>query len=45
MIISEFNPLGMPTLYYIKNKKIIKIITGAVHGIDEQILNDLKEME
>ncbi len=45
LIIAEFNPIGMPTLYYIKNKKIIKIITGAIDNIDKVILNDLKEME
>ena len=45
LIISEFQPIGMPTLYYIKNKKIVKVITGAVDGIDEVILHDIKEME
>jgi len=45
LVVAEFNPIGMPTLYYIKNKKIIDIITGACDDIDEVILNDLKEME
>ena len=45
LVISEFNPVGMPTLYYIKNRKITHIITGAVDDIDSQILDDLKEME
>lgn len=45
LIVSEFNPIGMPTLYYIKNNKIIEIITGAVDDIDEVILNDLKEIQ
>ncbi len=45
LIISKFAPIGMPTLYYVKNRKIIDIITGAVDNIDEKILNDLKEME
>jgi len=45
LIISEFAPIGMPTLYYVKNKKVIGIITGAVDSIDEVIINDLKEME
>lgn len=45
LIISEFSPVGMPTLYYVKNKKIVGIITGAVDDIDERIINDLKEME
>ena len=42
LIIKEFKPIGMPTLYYIKNKKIIGMITGAVDGIDKVILDDLK---
>jgi len=45
LIISEFSPIGMPTLYYVKNKKIVGIVTGAVDNIDEKILNDLKGME
>ena len=42
LVISEFSPIGMPTLYYVKNNKIIAIITGAVDGIDEKILSDLE---
>ena len=45
LIISEFAPIGMPTLYYVKNKKIVGIVTGAVDNIDEKIIDDLKEME
>ena len=45
LIISEFSPIGMPTLYYVKDRKIIAIITGAVDNIDEKILSDLKGME
>ena len=45
LVISEFAPIGMPTLYYIKNKKIVGIITGAVDNIDTKILKDLQEME
>ncbi|MDF1875949.1 redoxin domain-containing protein [Sulfurimonas sp. SAG-AH-194-I05] len=45
IIVSQFNPIGIPTLYYVKNKKIMKIITGALDNIDKQILNDIKEME
>ena len=45
LVISKFSPIGMPTLYYVKNKKIVKIITGAVDNIDSVILQDLKELE
>ena len=44
-VISEFSPIGMPTLYYIQNRKILGIVTGAVDDIDLKILNDLKRME
>lgn len=42
LVIEKFAPIGMPTLYYIKDKKIVGIITGAIDNIDKQILNDLK---
>jgi len=42
-IISEFNPKGMPTLFYIKNQKIFKITTGAVPNIDKEILITIKQ--
>ncbi len=45
LVISEFSPIGMPTLYYVKNKKIVGIITGAIDNIDAVILKDLKELE
>jgi thiol-disulfide isomerase/thioredoxin len=45
LIISEFQPIGMPTLYYVKNRQIMKIITGAVDEIDTVVLRDIKEME
>jgi len=44
LIIKEFKPIGMPALFYIQDKKIIKLIYGAVDDIDEVILKDLKEL-
>ncbi len=44
LVIAEFNPVGMPTLYYVKAQKVVKIITGAVDAIDAQIHSDLKKM-
>ena len=41
-IISKFAPIGVPAIYYIKNSKIQKVFFGAVHNIDQKILNDLK---
>ena len=45
LVIAEFNPIGMPSLYYVKEGKVVGMITGAVDDIDQQILNDLKAME
>lgn len=44
-IIGTFNPIGMPTLYFIKNQKVIKIITGATDDIDSKILSVVKEVK
>lgn len=44
-IIGTFNPIGMPTLYFIKDKRVIKIITGATDHIDEKILTVVKEQQ
>lgn len=44
-VIAEFNPLGMPTLYYVKNRKILNILEGKVENIDRQILENLKGIE
>ncbi len=44
-IVKEFNPIGMPALFYIQNKKVVHVIYGAVDNIDEIILNDLKRLK
>lgn len=41
-VVAKFNPLGMPAIYYIKDKKIVKVIFGAVNNIDEVIKQDIK---
>lgn len=43
-IISKFAPIGVPAIYYIKDKKVQKVIFGAVHNIDTKILNDLERL-
>jgi len=43
-IISKFEPVGVPAIYYIKNNIVKKVIFGAVHNIDDQISNDLKNI-
>jgi thiol-disulfide isomerase/thioredoxin len=45
LIISKFSPIGMPTLYYVKNQKVLKILTGAIDDIDQVVIKDLHSME
>ncbi|MEA3354581.1 MAG: TlpA disulfide reductase family protein [Campylobacterota bacterium] len=44
-LVSKFDPIGVPALYYIKNYKVEKVLFGAIEHIDKKILNDLKGME
>ena len=44
-IISAFTPLGMPTLYYIKDKKVVGIVTGAIDNVDSVVHKQLQELE
>ncbi len=44
-IVAKFNPLGMPAIYYIKDKKIVKKIFGAVNHIDKVIKKDIKSFK
>lgn len=41
-VVSKFEPVGMPAIYYVKDKKVVKTLFGAVDNIDKVILNDLK---
>jgi len=43
-LIKEFNPVGMPALYFIKNAKVVDQIIGAKDDIDKIILNKLKDL-
>lgn len=40
-IVQKFNPIGMPAIYYIKNKKVVKVLFGAVDHIDTVIKKDI----
>jgi len=44
-VISSFEPIGIPAIYFVKDLKIEKVIFGAVHGIDDKIISILKDME
>jgi len=43
-LISKFNPIGVPAIYYIQNFEIKNIIYGAVPHIDKKILNDINKL-
>ena len=43
-IIKAFDPIGMPSLYVIKNGKVVDFLFGAKDNIDELILDELKEL-
>ncbi len=44
-IVSKFNPIGMPAIYYVKDKKIVNIIFGAVENVDQVIKNDIEKLQ
>lgn len=44
LVIGEFEPLGMPALYYIHNNQILGVRFGAIEHIDQVILSDLKQL-
>ena len=44
-IISAFAPIGIPAIYFIKDLEVKQVIFGAVHSIDEKILNTLDEIK
>lgn len=43
-IISKFNPVGVPAIYFVKNSKVQKIMFGAIKDIDKKILKNLGEI-
>ena len=43
-IIKAFNPLGMPSLYVIKDGKVVDFLFGAKDDIDKLIAQELKEL-
>jgi len=43
-IISKFNPIGVPAVYYIKDLKVQRVMLGAVENIDQKIKNDLENL-
>lgn len=44
-IIGAFNPVGMPSVFIVKNGKIIAVIVGAKDNIDSYILDGLKDLK
>jgi thiol-disulfide isomerase/thioredoxin len=44
-IISKFNPVGIPAIYIIKNRKIKHILIGAQDNIDSKIIQYIGELK
>ncbi len=44
-IIKEFDPIGMPAIYIIKNNIVASSIIGAKDNVDKIILDKLKELK
>ncbi|HIP52306.1 MAG TPA: TlpA family protein disulfide reductase [Campylobacterales bacterium] len=44
-LIEIFDPIGFPTLYYVKNGVILKSIVGAVDALDMVIKKDVEELK
>ncbi len=44
-IIGTFNPVGMPSVFIVKNSQIIAVIAGAKENIDSYILEGLKDLK
>lgn len=42
-IVSSFDPIGMPSLYIVRDKRILEILTGAMDDIDRIVAKKLKE--
>lgn len=44
-IVKEFNPIGMPALYYLQNRKIVNVTFGAIDDIDKNIFDYLQRLQ
>ncbi len=44
-IVKKFNPIGFPSLYIIKNYKIVETIYGAKNDIDKVVTNIIKDIK
>ena len=43
-IIQAFDPLGMPSLYVVKDGKVVDLLFGAHDDIDQLIIDEIKEL-
>ncbi|MGF1717221.1 TlpA family protein disulfide reductase [Photobacterium chitinilyticum] len=41
-LVEDFQPIGMPALYYIYQSKVLKVRYGAINHISQAIRDDLK---
>ena len=43
-LVDDFQPIGMPALYYIYQGQVLKVRYGAINHIGDVIMSDLKGM-
>lgn len=44
-VVAKFAPLGMPAIYFIKDRKVVKVLFGAIDHIDKVIAGELKGLK
>ncbi len=44
-IIKEFNPVGIPSIYYVKDGVILRSMHGSINSVEQVIAKDLKELD
>ncbi len=43
-IVKAFNPMGMPSLYVVKDGEVLDLLFGAHDNIDQLIIDEVKEL-
>jgi len=44
VLVNDFQPIGMPALYYIYQGKVLKVRYGAINHIRQVIIDDLRAL-
>ncbi len=43
-LVEDFQPIGMPALYYVYQSKVVKVRYGAINHISQVIMDDLNAL-